>query len=182
MKSTFAKLLLGAGAALSLAVVAVAGPTSYSKSVVSKKEVPPPPIPPKCFEAGDFSVDAFFAAAIETEDQYGSGIGGGIGFNYFPLEKLGFGGDVFWYSGDEVIHNFTASLILRYPFQELCLAPYVLVGGGYAVDSVNTGGAHLGAGIEYRFGQAGIFSDARYQWYGADAENVIIKAGLRFHF
>ena len=103
-----------------------------------------------------------------------------------------------WLQGDENsargtgtvdLGQFTASVILRMPIQDLRLAPYGFVGGGVTTGASTMGSAHLGAGLEYRIvpNQIGLFGDTRWTYYGdrfsrADVNNFQFRAGMKFVF
>jgi hypothetical protein len=161
--------------------------TAGTKDMVLK-EVPPPPAPAPCFAAGDFSLDLFagyvWAADEDSGDgTYGDSATGGIGLNYFFTEMIGVGVDAYWYDSDGAIHSFDGSLIVRFPIQEACIAPYVFGGGGFSTDSTNQGTYHAGAGIEWKASSTfGVFADGRYTWMDDTNDTVLARAGVRFTF
>jgi hypothetical protein len=130
------------------------------------------------------------------------GWGGGVGINYFFARNIGIGVDATWIYADEnaaagnddssdntVFHNITGSLIFRFPIDEMCLAPYAFIGGGFHVDGDQWASAHAGLGLEYRIvpNKVGLFTDARWTYFGdryghGDQNNVLVKAGVRFVF
>ena len=123
------------------------------------------------------------------------GWGGGVGVNYFFTRNLGLGIDAAWLYAKEsdislsprellrerirnrlddsndndhtTIHNFSGSLIWRFPIDEHCLAPYIYVGGGCHVDGEQWASAHGGVGVEYRLQEKyGVFLDGRWTYFG----------------
>ena len=86
------------------------------------------------------------------------------------------------------VHNFSASVIYRFPIDRICTAPYVFAGGGFAVDGKQWATAHAGAGIEKRLSsKVGLFTDARWTFlgdrYGRDElGNLGVRAGVRIVF
>src|SRR5215210_3694712 len=130
-------------AALALASTAFAG----DKVVSSHKDYRAPE--PECFRAHELQLDLFGQYSIGNgPDHAGTfrdhGWGGGLGINYFFTRNLGLGVDAAWLSAKEApysasstdrteIHNFSASLICRFPIDRICVAPYLFAGGGFAV-------------------------------------------------
>jgi hypothetical protein len=126
------------------------------------------------------------------------GWGAGVGLNHFWLENVGVGIDVAGIHGREnpsrgnsskTLVQSTASLILRLPYQEYNLAPYTFLGGGITGRAGNWASAHAGLGVEYRVvpNQVGIFTDARWTYYGdadghGNLNNFQARAGVRFAF
>src|SRR5690606_33305629 len=127
--------------------------------------------------------------------------GGGIGVNYFFTRNIGVGVDGTWIYADEnaaasdndgdntIFHNFSGSVIVRFPIDEICLAPYLFAGGGFHVDGDQWASAHAGVGLEYRIvpNKVGLFTDARFTYFGdrygrGDQNNIMVKAGVRFVF
>jgi Outer membrane protein beta-barrel domain len=145
------------------------------------------------------------------------GWGGGIGINYFFTRNLGLGVDAAWLYAKEsdislsprellrerirdrfddsndndhtTIHNFSGSLIWRFPLDEHCLAPYIYVGGGCHVDGEQWASAHGGVGVEYRIQpqKYGVFLDGRWTYLGdrfghGDLNFFSTRLGFRFIF
>jgi opacity protein-like surface antigen len=182
-KTLLKSLALGALSALVVSA-AHAGPM-YSSPSKKQTIVQPPPPQPSCFYAGELTLDAFAAGIIASNDGlYEDGVGGGVGLNYFFTKEIGVGLDAYWYDSEEVIHSGSASLIVRYPMDEICLAPYAFAGGGVHADSENIGSFHAGGGLDYRLTDTvGLFADGRYVWTGEDKNDfVTVRLGLRFRF
>lgn len=87
-----------------------------------------------------------------------------------------------------VLHHYTASLIYRFPIDEICLAPYIYGGGGVAVDGQQWASAHVGLGVEKRLSSTiGLFTDGRFTYYGdrngrGDHNNISVRVGVRVVF
>ncbi len=191
-----------------LAAFALVGTSFAGHEVVaysgkdSKKTIVPPET---CFLDKELQVDLFGAYADGNRPHAGAirehGYGGGIGINYFFTRMLGVGVDATWLYADAnsehlgsandntVIHNFSGSLIFRFPSDQTCLAPYAFIGGGFHVDGDQWASAHAGLGLEYRIvpNKIGIFADARFTYFGdrygqGDQNNLMGRAGIRVVF
>ncbi|MFN0127147.1 MAG: outer membrane beta-barrel protein [Verrucomicrobiales bacterium] len=173
-------------ASLGLAASAVQAGTTPDKNPAPKN--PPPPIEVEsicdCFDEGKVTV-SLYGAGIVFDDIGDDALGGGLGIGYFFTEYTGVEVDATWLATDSVLHNFSGSLVLRYPIKSACLAPYLIVGGGYETDSVQQWTAHVGGGIDWRFGSGptcpGLFVDARYTWTEEDVNFTLIRAGFKFN-
>jgi hypothetical protein len=200
------KLTATVFAVAALCLPALAGP----QAVTMGKETKAPVIPEaSCFSDHEFQLDIFGQYSVgEGPTQVGlfrdHGWGGGIGLNYFFSRNIGIGVDAAWldakespFSGDgfnvdndtTTIHQFSGSLIFRAPMDSACLAPYVYVGGGMAVDGEQWATAHAGVGVEYRIvpQKVGIFLDGRWTYlgdrFGQDDLNYFsTRLGVRFVF
>jgi hypothetical protein len=159
--------------------------------------------PNEAFNAEEFQIDAFGIAGVgKSPDHAGpfrrDAYGLGLGAAYFPTLNFGLGIDGAWLNGDENeargsgtvnLGQFTASVILRLPIQDLRLAPYGFAGGGVTTGASTMGSVHFGAGLEYRIvpNQIGLFGDTRWTFYGdhyshSDLNNFQFRAGLKFVF
>jgi hypothetical protein len=195
--------------AFSLLAVASITATSFAghEMVATGKESKPVIPEVGCFLDRELQIDVFGAYVDGNSSSHAGyirdhGWGGGIGVNYFFTRNIGLGVDGIWIYGKEnaasspnadsdstVFHNVTGSLIFRFPMDEICLAPYVFVGGGYTVDGADWASAHAGVGLEYRVvpNKVGLFIDARWTYFGdrygrGDLNNFLGKAGVRFVF
>ena len=190
-----------------LAVVTFAGSAFAGTRVVeSKTQVAPDT---ECFRAHELQLDIFGQYSVgEGPDRAGTfrdhGWGGGVGVNYFLTRNFGLGVDAAWLDAKEAnyttrgfplrnsdpttVHNFSASLIYRFPIDRICLAPYIFAGGGFAVDGKQWATAHAGAGIEKRLSsKVGLFTDARWTYLGDrfgrnKLGNLGVRAGVRIVF
>ena len=138
-----------------------------------------------CFDAGKVTVSLYGAGIVFDSAPIDDALGGGIGLGYFFTDFAGVEVDATWLATDSVLHNFSGSVVLRYPVKSACLAPYVLAGGGYETDSVQQWTAHVGGGIDWRFGSGpnclGLFADARYTWTEEETDFTLVRAGFKFN-
>jgi hypothetical protein len=171
--------------------------------IVSKEYKAPEPI--VCFSEHEWQVDLFGQYSVgEGPHQAGifrdHGWGGGIGINYFFTRNIGLGVDAAWLAAKEApyvagdtertaLHNFSGSLICRFPIDHLCLAPYLYAGGGYHVDGEDWASAHGGVGVEYRIQpqKLGLFMDGRWTYLGdrfghGDLNFFSTRLGVRIVF
>ncbi len=72
------------------------------------------------------------------------------------------------------------------PITSLCIAPYILAGGGFSTNSSNQGTYHVGAGLEGRIFNAdclGIFADGIYYFSeDEDRDFTIVRVGVKWTF
>jgi opacity protein-like surface antigen len=189
--------------AFALVGTSFAGREVVSYSGKGTKEVAPAET---CFLDQELQLDIYGAYVDGNRPHAGPirehGWGGGVGINYFFSRMIGVGVDATWIYADDndgdndnnhddntIIHNFSGSLIFRFPSDETCLAPYVFVGGGFHVDGEQWASAHAGVGLEYRIvpNKIGIFTDARFTYFGdrfgdGDQNNIMARAGVRVVF
>jgi len=174
-------------------------------STVDKNYKEPAPAPELCFGDHELQIDIFGQYTVGEGPSHAGpirdhGWGGGIGINYFFTRNIGLGVDAAWlYAKDHslgdddddhtTIHNFSASLIARFPIDEKCIAPYLYVGGGAAIDGEQWASAHGGVGVEFRVQpqKMGVFVDGRWTYYGdrfghEDLNNFSGRVGVRFIF
>ncbi len=139
-----------------------------------------------CFADNEFTVDAFAAYQMGNGGYYDDGFSGGVGVNYFFARYFGIGAEAYWNDlgpDNTVIHAVNGMLLARYPIDSLCLAPYMMVGGGALMNGQNTAVGFLGSGLEYRMTESvGIFGDGRYQWNQGANDKIVWRMGLRFAF
>lgn len=143
----------------------------------------------QCFYAGETSFDliSIYVDPRGTADSHGEsiedGFGGGIGVTHFFTESFGLRGGAYWWDTDSIVHSVTASAIVRYPIETLCLAPYVFGGVGGHFDSVNQVSGHLGAGLEYRLtDRLGVIADYSYTFTDETEDWNMYSLGLRIKF
>jgi hypothetical protein len=110
--------------------------------------------------------------------------GGVVGLNYFFTREVGIGADINMAdNGGHFVDPVAGSVIFRWPFERIGLAPYVFGGGCRGTDPVYEWLGHAGAGLEWRFSPTtGVFVDGRYVWADKPSDNSLIRAGLRFAF
>ncbi|MFZ4767277.1 MAG: hypothetical protein ACOYMN_20180 [Roseimicrobium sp.] len=168
---------------VALASSAFAGPVTYS----GKGGKPVQPIAPvgcACFEPG-FAVGAF-GGAILPDGNENDALGGGFLAEYFLTPYIGVQGSYSVFATDSEHHEFDGSLVLRYPITSICVAPYVLAGGGFSTNSSNVGNYHVGAGIEARFESLnclGVFADGSFHFAAGNHEDfTIVRLGVKLPF
>ncbi|MCB1234317.1 MAG: hypothetical protein KDM91_04525, partial [Verrucomicrobiae bacterium] len=86
---------------------------------------------------------------------------------------------------DSEEHVITGNLVYRMPLKDLCIAPYLLVGGGLLTNSATDGLFDVGGGLDIRFdsmGCLGLFADATYNWVDGDRDFTLIRSGVRVRF
>jgi hypothetical protein len=191
-------------ASLALLGTTLAGETTYTTGKGFKQ--PTSIAPSSCFSDRELQIDTFGQASFGSSDKTGlfkdQAYGGGIGLNYFFHRNIGLGVDAAWLSAKEsalgntsgggdrtTIHNFSGSIIFRLPIDNLCLAPYAYVGGGYHVDGNGWASGHAGVGLDYRIvpNKVGIFVDGRWTYLGDRFEQTdlnfwTVRAGVRLVF
>ncbi|RYD24758.1 MAG: hypothetical protein EOP86_28190 [Verrucomicrobiaceae bacterium] len=155
-----------------------------------------PPAPPQapvmvdaprvcdCFKENTAFVSIYGAGLLpESGGRFEDALGAGLALDYFFSTHVGIEVDGTWASTRDDVGIFTGSLVLRLPIDSICLAPYILAGGGVqCYGGGEEGIAHAGAGLDWRFGNRfGIFGDGRYTW-ADDQDYVLFRAGLRFAF
>ena len=174
--------LLAFVASVALASSAFAGPVTYSGKG-GKPVQPVAPLGCECFAPG-FAVGGFGGAFLPQGDNGDDVLGGGVLAEYFFTPYIGIQGSYGLYATDSEHHQFDASLILRYPITSICIAPYLMVGGGGSTNSDKQGDAHLGGGIEARFESInclGVFADGAYHW-DDNGDFTIVRLGVKLPF
>ncbi len=170
---------------LSLAVcLSVAASASAGHQMVSSKEYKNP-APPPCFQDQELQLDVFGLYGWTNQGDHDDGFGGGLGVNYFFLRNLGIGVDGSVRDADPALWTASASLIVRFPIEtgSLCVAPYILGGGGVQTNGTTRGAYHAGAGLEFRCPQGfGVFTEGRYFWAGNDDDQIQARLGFRVVF
>ncbi len=142
----------------------------------------------ECFYAGETSFDIISIyvdprGSSNVSGELEAGAGGGLALSHFFNENFGLMGRAYWWDGDDVVHSFTGSVVIRYPFQDLCLAPYVFGGIGGHFDSDSQVSGHAGAGLEYRFtDRLGLVADYSYTWTDETEDWHLYTLGLRIKF
>jgi hypothetical protein len=142
---------------------------------------------PFVFNENEWSADVFALYAFEASDgAYGDGFGPGLGINYFFSRFVGVGVEGYGWNGDGNITAISGNVILRYPMDELRLAPYLIggVGGNFGADNVEDQvNGSAGLGLEYRIIKNwSVFTDARYVVTSESNDYGIARAGVRFSF
>ena len=179
MKTTIASLLISAA----LASAALAGPATFS----GKGPVTPLP-EPSCFGPG-LDVGVFGGGFLprHSHDDYDNALGGGVLVDYFFSKYCGVEFSYGAFATASTEHLFNGDFILRAPIESICVAPYLMVGGGFHVDGETVGEYHAGAGVEVRFkslNHMGVFADGAYYWHGDGDRNrdfTLVRLGVKFH-
>jgi hypothetical protein len=179
MKLALTLLIAGA-----VSATAWAGPVSYSGK--SSKQVQQTAIAPgcECFTPG-FNLGIYGAGIIfDGDDNPPNSLGGGASIDYFFTRNIGLEGSYTILATPAEHHEFDGALVVRFPIDSLCLAPYVMGGGGYTVNSDNSWNWFAGAGFDWRLPNVncmGIFADGAYHWAEDSDDNfVLIRVGLKF--
>ena len=166
-----------------LASSAIAGPSYSGKNPKAPALPPPPPAGCMAFEPGA-SFDVF--AGLIIPDGGDTEVGGGVGVNYFFTRNFGIDVNYGLYATDSEHHQIDGNFVLRAPIDSLCIAPYVLAGGGYATNSYSGFTYQVGAGLDVRFqsaGHLGVFAEGLYHFAEDDVpEFTTVRLGLRIPF
>ena len=143
---------------------------------------------PECFGPGfEFGVYGGGLIPRHSHDNYDSSMGGGMLADYFFNAycgiQLSYG--AFATSGGQ--HLFNGDLIVRAPIRSICVAPYLMAGGGFHVDGTTVGEYHAGAGVEVKLHKGdnmSLFADGAYYWHGSidkQKDFTEIRLGVKFH-
>lgn len=166
---------------VALASSAFAGPVTYDKA--PKGVAPVAPLGCECFAPG-FALGAFGGAIFPKDDASDDSLGGGVLAEYFFNQYVGLQGSYGIYAEDSEHHQFDGSLVLRYPITSICVAPYVMAGGGFSTNSDSEGDYHVGGGIEARIESLnclGIFADGAYH-FADHGDFTIVRLGVKLPF
>jgi len=159
---------------------ALAGPT-YTSAKDAKSINVPPPLSCDCFQPGG-AFGIYGGGILDHEDE----LGGGALVEYFFTEYVGIQASYGIFATDSEHHEIDGSLVLRFPIRSVCLAPYLLLGGGIGTNSNTEGNFFAGAGLEARLDGAnclGVFADGTYHWADDEEEDyTIVRLGLKFPF
>lgn len=162
--------------------IAQAGPTGYSAKQPPVQTELNVPSMCDCFDAGTLTGSAFVAGLIGGDD-HDDELGGGVSLLYSFTENFGIEASAAWLGSDSTIHLFTANAVVRYPIKDLCLAPYLLAGGGVHTNSHTQGVFQAGGGIDWRFSDCvGVFVDAVYTWADETDDYTVVRGGVRMNF
>ncbi|QIF02877.1 outer membrane beta-barrel protein [Roseimicrobium sp. ORNL1] len=168
-----------------LLALGLALPAFGGEAYVSSKNTvttPPPPVGCDCFNPG-LSLGIFGAGILPDSDE-DDALGGGVLLDYFFTEHIGLQGSYGIFATGSEHHEFDAALVVRFPITDICIAPYILGGAGYATNSEDNWNLFVGGGIEARIPDAdclGIFADGAYHWGEDDSGDfTIVRVGLKF--
>lgn len=145
------------------------------------------------FHANETSLDVFgsVSAGQETVNHISKDriedngrLGLGLGVNHFFTRHLGIGGDAYTENTrHSFVDNASVNLIVRFPIDNIHLAPYAYGGGGYQFDPRNLGFGQVGGGVEWRLGWGlGIFTDARYVFTYRSRDIGVGRFGIRLGY
>ncbi|CAN5757098.1 hypothetical protein BH11VER1_BH11VER1_25250 [soil metagenome] len=176
----YMKKLLTLLAVAALSSSAFAGSVSYSGKAGKAVQPIAPEVGCNAFESKlAFGV---FGGAILPSDDGEDALGGGVLGEYFFTPYIGVQGSYGIYATDKEHHQFDGSIVLRYPITSLCIAPYILAGGGYSTNSEQGGDIHVGGGLEARFtslNNLGVFADGAYH-FSDNGDFTIVRLGVKF--
>jgi hypothetical protein len=178
---TIASFMIAAALGVSSAF---AGPV-YTSSKSGKAVQPlPPPLGCECFAPG-FALGIFGAGILPDGDNgQDDSLGGGVLAEYFFTENFGVQGSYGIFATDSEHHEFDAALVVRFPITDLCIAPYIMGGAGYATNAEEAWNLFAGAGIDVRLPDVdclSIFADGAYHWSeDDDADFTIVRIGVKF--
>jgi len=180
MKSIFTLLLSAA-----LVSSALAGATTTYSGKSGKVVQPMAQAGCDCFAPG--AAFGVFGGGIFPKEDGADAAGGGVLFDYFFTEYIGFQGSYGLFATSSEHHQFDGSLVLRAPITSLCVAPYMMGGAGMSVNGDNNTDYHLGAGIEARFASMdcmGLFVDGTYHFAANDQDSdfTVGRVGVKFRF
>lgn len=166
-----------------LASVIVASSAIAGQPMMTESKHYKEPLPELCFADQEFQLD-LFGSYTDSRNIHGDGFGGGIALNFFFHRNIGFGVDGNIFEGDaNGVWDTSGRLIVRFPIDEACIAPYIFGGGGIMTDSTTVGTWHAGGGLEYRATQTiGIFGEGRYTWGANNQDAAQARLGVRFVF
>lgn len=170
---------------MALTASVFAGPAGYPAAKNAKAPVAPmPPVQTGCgcFGAGG-AFDVFGGAYLPKNGD--DVLGGGLGFNYFFNRNVGIDLNYGLYATSSEHHQFDGNLVFRAPIDSLCIAPYLLVGGGMSTNSVTRGNYQAGAGLDVRIPSAsclGLFAEGAYHWSTVAPDYTTVRLGLRIPF
>jgi hypothetical protein len=165
-----------------LAATAFAGPITYTHAGKGSDPVQPVrTLSADCFAPGA-AIGIYGSGMLDGEDAPG----GGALAEYFFSDYFGLQASYGIFATDSEHHELDAALVLRYPILSLCVAPYVMAGGGLGINASTEGNVFAGAGVEARFESMehlGIFADGAYHWADGDAPDyTIVRLGVKVPF
>jgi len=139
-----------------------------------------------CFDGGYLELGAFGSYIFSDNASLDGEPAAGLSLGYFFNEYFGIQGSYSAIFASSTVHDTSGSLVLRYPIRDLCLAPYIYGGGGYAFDAPDQSTGHLGAGLDFRVFEfancMGFFVDYRYTFADKTNNWQAISAGIKINF
>ncbi len=167
---------------IALASSVIAGPVASKNPKAPVAPLPPAPAPGcGCFTAGS-NFDVFGAAIFEGGN---NDLGGGVGWSYFFNRNIGLDLNYSVFATPSQHHEIDGNLIFRAPIDSLCIAPYALIGGGFATNGTSRGNFDVGGGLDIRIPSAsclGIFAEGAYHFAAEQSDYTTVRLGLRIPF
>jgi hypothetical protein len=161
---------------VALASSVYAGAPSYSGK---GGKIVQPPAPTCDWFAPGAKLGGFIGGFLPEEGD--GALGGGILAEYFFTENFGIEGSYGAYATDATHHQFDLNLVARYPMKNHCWAPYLLVGGGYHVNTDNGWNFAVGGGVEAHItGRVGAFADGAWHFGDGESDFTLVRLGLKF--
>lgn len=201
------KLTMSLCALVALASAAFAGPASVQSSSKNVQQQANETTA-SCFADREWNVDLFgnYAWTQHGRERYigqDHAFGGGIDVNYIFARYFGVGLEGYALDARDAIGQVSGNVLVRFPIDRICLAPYAFAGGGVVFNGSKVGDrlangqignarksadsegiAQFGGGLEYRFTpHVGIMND--FTWTvvnGHDNNYGMIRTGVRFAF
>jgi len=167
---------------------AVAGPTGQpGKGKIVQPTYDETPISHHCtaFDGNRLELSLFGSYIFGDKDLVDDTGGIGIAAAWFFNEFVGVQGSYTAILSSPEVHDTAASVVARFPIKDICLAPYVYGGGGWANNSQSQGTGHLGTGLDWRFDPnqgMGVFVDYRYTFADKTDDWQAVSAGLKMNF
>jgi hypothetical protein len=172
-------------AALAISSSILAGSAVYDTSKTVTQPVATDTCP--CFAPGlSWGIYGGGFLPRDRHNSYDDAFGGGLLVEYFFTENIGIQASYGAFATNGTEHLFNGDLVLRAPIHSICLAPYLIAGGGGDVDGEKLGEWHAGAGLDLRFESLhcmGLFADGTYNWHSSrnrDRDYAIVRLGLKF--
>lgn len=160
-------------------------------AAAAENDYAPQAHPDQLFRSRELSLDLFGSVSVgqQTIDHLTGNrvaddgrLGAGAGLNYYFTRNVGLGVDAYSEDTDHYFVDKTSvSLLVRFPFEQVHLAPYLFGGGGRQFDPEELWFGQVGGGLEVRVTHNwGLFADARYMMLDKGADNVGLgRLGIR---
>jgi len=149
---------------------------------------PPAPAPaPYCtaFDGDKLELGLYGSYYFGSNDLVDDNGAIGISAAYFFTEFIGIQASYSLVFSSPELHDLAGSVVARYPIKDICLAPYVYGGGGYADNTTGQATGHIGTGLDWRFDDnhgMGVFVDYRYTFADKTADWQAVSAGFKINF
>lgn len=133
------------------------------------------------FEAGEIQLEGLGYYLPDAESS-----GGGVGIGYFFTNNIGVRAQGLWGRAEASdLRTIYGDLILRYPFEDFGLAPYIYGGGGAGELDLGSyqGLIRAGGGVEWRLTPGlGVFGEGNHVWTENSTSFSQILFGVRVLF